>query len=106
MCFLILYTINQSHRHRHQNPYPVGGCRGTRYGCCPDNMTPKRDLYGSNCSSYLPPTRQNNTCPTSKQRGHCTQQSCDEVKFIQIIKDVQKVHHVAFHRHKRHKVNK
>ena len=49
LCFLILYTIT------HINiitppPYEqVGGCRGTRYGCCPDNMTPKRDAHGSKC---------------------------------------------------------
>jgi hypothetical protein len=28
---------------------PVGGCSGTRYGCCPDNITPKVDEHGSNC---------------------------------------------------------
>jgi hypothetical protein len=27
----------------------IGGCNGTRYGCCPDNNTPKRDPSGSNC---------------------------------------------------------
>jgi len=28
---------------------PIGGCAGTRYGCCPDNRTPKFDQSGSNC---------------------------------------------------------
>ena len=28
---------------------PIGGCAGTRYGCCPDNNTPKIDVNGSNC---------------------------------------------------------
>ena len=28
---------------------PIGGCAGTRYGCCPDNNTPKFDQSGSNC---------------------------------------------------------
>jgi hypothetical protein len=28
---------------------PIGGCSGTRYGCCPDNYTPKVDEQGSNC---------------------------------------------------------
>jgi hypothetical protein len=27
----------------------LGGCRGTRYGCCPDGITAKQDAGGSNC---------------------------------------------------------
>lgn len=30
-------------------PKPIGGCTGTRYGCCPNNQTPKIDQNGSNC---------------------------------------------------------
>ena len=30
-------------------PHPVGGCVGTRYGCCPNNITAKIDEVGSNC---------------------------------------------------------
>lgn len=30
-------------------PKPIGGCAGTRYGCCPNNQTPKIDEHGSNC---------------------------------------------------------
>lgn len=30
-------------------PKPIGGCAGTRYGCCPNNQTPKNDVQGSNC---------------------------------------------------------
>ncbi len=29
---------------------PIGGCAGTVYGCCPNNQTPKIDIYGSNCN--------------------------------------------------------
>jgi hypothetical protein len=27
----------------------IGGCAGTRYGCCPDGVTAKKDADGSNC---------------------------------------------------------
>jgi hypothetical protein len=30
-------------------PKPIGGCSGTRYGCCPNNYTPKINANGSNC---------------------------------------------------------
>lgn len=30
-------------------PAPTGGCAGTRYGCCPNNQTPKINQQGSNC---------------------------------------------------------
>jgi hypothetical protein len=30
-------------------PKPIGGCAGTRYGCCPNNYTPKINEQGSNC---------------------------------------------------------
>ncbi len=28
---------------------PIGGCAGTRYGCCPNGTTPKANYLGSNC---------------------------------------------------------
>ena len=27
----------------------IGGCAGTRYGCCPNGTTPKSNFLGSNC---------------------------------------------------------
>jgi hypothetical protein len=30
-------------------PKPIGGCEGTMYGCCPNNVTPKINEQGSNC---------------------------------------------------------
>jgi hypothetical protein len=30
-------------------PKPIGGCAGTRYGCCPNNITPKFNEEGRNC---------------------------------------------------------
>jgi hypothetical protein len=32
----------------------LGGCAGTRYGCCPDGVKAKRDSMGSNCQSRHP----------------------------------------------------
>ena len=65
LCFLILYTITHLKPiippppdpippYPIPYPYPVGGCAGTRYGCCPDNTTAKQDAYGGNCY-YHPP---------------------------------------------------
>ena len=30
----------------------IGGCKGTRYGCCPDGKTAKSDSEGTNCPDY------------------------------------------------------
>lgn len=32
-------------------PYvkPIGGCAGTRYGCCPNGVTARVDPAGTNC---------------------------------------------------------
>ena len=30
-------------------PKPIGGCVATRYGCCPNNNTPKNNEQGRNC---------------------------------------------------------
>ena len=27
-------------------------CRWRRYGCCNDNITPKLDIFGSNCRNF------------------------------------------------------
>jgi hypothetical protein len=42
------HPIYPVHIPQHQ-PIPVGGCAGTRYGCCPNNVTAKIDEVGSNC---------------------------------------------------------
>jgi hypothetical protein len=35
----------------------IVGCAGTRYGCCPDGKTAKRDTEGSNCPGVAVPLR-------------------------------------------------
>lgn len=32
----------------------VGGCAGTRWGCCSDGRTPKADPLGTNCNGISP----------------------------------------------------
>jgi hypothetical protein len=27
-------------------------CKYRRFGCCPDDMTPKLDIFGSNCRGF------------------------------------------------------
>jgi hypothetical protein len=41
----------------HKDPHEqrVGGCNGTRYGCCSDGITTKVDEAGTNCEGYVPP---------------------------------------------------
>lgn len=42
MLILIIYLLYKVH---HQ----PGGCKGTIYGCCPNNITAKRNSLGTNC---------------------------------------------------------
>jgi hypothetical protein len=28
---------------------PIGGCAGTRYGCCPNGVTSRMNAIGTNC---------------------------------------------------------
>lgn len=45
-------------RHRQYNPYPfIGGCGGSRYGCCDDMTTIRANWYGTNCPDYKPRPR-------------------------------------------------
>lgn len=44
----IIYVPSNGGGHgRHD--YVVGGCAGTRYGCCPDGRTSRANKQGTNC---------------------------------------------------------
>jgi len=55
------------HDKRRRRDYHIGGCAGTRYGCCDDKITARTDPYGSSCPGYIvnPVTASsnNNTTP-------------------------------------------
>jgi len=40
------------HPHPHPTKPLIGGCAGTRYGCCANGTTAKKDAVGSNCLLY------------------------------------------------------
>lgn len=43
----VIFILNQ--RKQKEENKLIGGCAGTRYGCCPNNITSKQNAYGSNC---------------------------------------------------------
>ena len=50
----------RKHRNEHNRDWwkhhkHIGGCAGTRYGCCDDGVTAKRNFYGKNCPSSPKP---------------------------------------------------
>lgn len=50
---LATYAIIEASRNKGRRRHDiVGGCDGTRWGCCPDGVTPKYDYRGSNCVSH------------------------------------------------------
>jgi hypothetical protein len=51
-----IFFLTSDRHHRRPSIFPrfIGGCEGTRWGCCPDGETAKRDSSGWNCD-YVPP---------------------------------------------------
>jgi hypothetical protein len=63
------YERERERRRRERDPryipYPIiGGCSGTRYGCCNDMYTARRNWSGTNCPDYKPPTPPTPPTPT------------------------------------------
>ena len=54
---IVLYVITPRHRpHPHPHPHPshhlVGGCAGTRCGCCHNGHTAKANRRVTNCPKF------------------------------------------------------
>ena len=49
LVLVYVVMVNDSKQSKKQTKVNIiGGCSGTRYGCCPDGRTPKLDNFGSN----------------------------------------------------------
>jgi len=40
--------------HHHHHPHKIGGCKGTRYGCCPNSRRACANRKCSNCHRHHP----------------------------------------------------
>lgn len=51
LSLLILFFLFRSHITiiNTQPIKPIGGCAGTRYGCCPNGVTARINPVGTNC---------------------------------------------------------
>lgn len=45
LCFWLFY-------YTHTQKIYVISCFNSRFGCCPDNFTAKKNIYGSNCRGF------------------------------------------------------
>jgi hypothetical protein len=69
----------------------LGGCKGTEFGCCLDDVTAKKDKNGSNCSTCS--TSQFGCCPdnrtpkTDDSGSSCPASKCYNVNKLGIASD-------------------
>ena len=70
---LIRYRFIPVITHRKTN---IGGCKGTRYGCCPDGVKPCLDSTCSNCQKLVGGCKgtQYGCCPDGKTA--CIDKDC------------------------------
>ena len=48
---IILFISNKSLNSKNSNKYNIS-CYWRRWGCCNDELTPKLDIFGSNCIGF------------------------------------------------------
>lgn len=67
LVLLLVIEVSGSHSIVPQPVYPIqiGGCGGTRWGCCPDGATAKADYMGTNCMTPIQPI------PPQRMVGGC-----------------------------------
>lgn len=69
VALIILIIVELTKPSYYPVPYPprIGGCAGTRWGCCADGVTPKSDPLGTNCNVGPAPIR-----PSRRLIGGCS----------------------------------
>lgn len=53
LIIIVLFVIMYQNLDRRHYRRRYGGCKGTRWGCCPDGMTVRDDSEGTNCVSSV-----------------------------------------------------
>lgn len=84
--FSIIIFIQDLKRRGSHNNNIIGGCEGTRYGCCPDNKTPKNES-GSNCK--IPDPSSDNTLEQTHNfnNGYSYYSANDDIEIGGLEKD-------------------
>lgn len=53
LCFFVFYYVYMSSLVNHEyNTIKKKECKDMRWGCCPDELTPKYDENGTNCRGF------------------------------------------------------
>ena len=55
LLLVVVFVLTPRHRphrpphHRPSHHHIIGGCKGVRWGCCSNGVTPKANRRGTNC---------------------------------------------------------